>query len=206
MDLGLGTLATLKRHVLKPALAAETTWDAMLQDLGKGVAASLERYCNRKFARVVGATAEFSADRINLILPRYPVETITSLELRGSASEDYEVQTQADIIAERDDQAGLIGFLAPLGEYYGSIRVTWTGGYWYDTAETEDTSQPVGTTLLPADLRWAWVLQCQTIWEKVDKIGGGISGKPGAWSNLADLKLSAEVERMVANYRRMQMT
>ncbi len=204
MDLGLGNLIELKRQLLPVALLGDTDYDARITALGRGVASQFERVCNRKFARLVGAVDIFSADRDHWTLTRYPLETITTVELRSDLAAGWVVQTGA--IQMQDELAGLISFGQAVGTHRTQYRVTYTGGFWYDTAETEDTAQPAGSTLLPYDLKHAWYLQCQHAWAKMDKQGQSLAGEPEKWSALGDLQIIPDVVNLLNPHRRMMLT
>jgi hypothetical protein len=202
MDLGLGNLVTLKAHLLNSTLRAGTAYDTQLATLGAGVAASFEKYCNRKFGRVVDDTYVCSADRDHTYVPRYPIEEIDSLALKSSESEGF--VTLSDALVNADYVTGQVYFAGKVGSWWQSIRITYTGGYWFNTAE-EDTAQPSGTTALPDDLKLAWVLQCEEIWNKRDKLGIGLAQPSAQQFNLAALDLLPQVKNMLDPYRRYQI-
>lgn len=135
MNLGLGHLTELKAHLLNEALRSETTFDTSIAALGKGVAARFDAHCNRKFARVAGATAEFGADRDHLPLPRFPIESISKVELRETLTTGWADQgTVNDLVAQILADAGVVILHAPLGGWADRLRLTYTGGFWYPTA------------------------------------------------------------------------
>jgi hypothetical protein len=95
------------------------------------------------------------------------------------------------------------------------MRITYTGGYWFDDAETEDTAQPAGTTKVPQDLKLAWYLQCGKVWQSIDKLGakltqGGASGQPAGPGQvteaLAGLAIVPAVTQVLDSYRRFAIT
>lgn len=203
MDLGLGNLIELKRQLLPSTILNQTTFDTQVEAIGKGVAAAMQRYCNRKFGRAEGDLAYFSADRDHYFLPRYPVEAITKVEL------SYEPGTweeQTDAIANQELQSGWISFGGVLGDALTVVRVTYTGGYWYDTAETEDSVQPTGSVAVPDDLKLCWYMQSREVWNKADKLGTGIAQKPDQVTRLAELKWAPFVLVTLDQYRRFQIT
>lgn len=193
MNAGLGSLKLLKAQLLASTLVNQTTYDAEIALLGQGVAAGFERATNRLFVRTAGATAEFPGDQSVLVLPRYPIETVTSIEFRASPADPYVVQDASGVLQSRDDAAGIVETWGPLGSWRGSIRVTWTGGWWWDTTEDDTGVQPVGSTALPADVRLAWVLQCRHVWSRMDALRAGLAMEPDKRSKLGDLELIPEV-------------
>jgi hypothetical protein len=206
MDLGLGNLAELKGHLLASGLAATSKFDAVIAAIGKGSAATFERYCNRRFGRVVGAQDSFSGDRTTFCLSRFPVESITTVEIRDDMVAGWQAQTVNDVILQRDDPCGLIQFGFVVGIQWTQVRITYTGGYWYDTTEDASGVQPVGSSLLPHDLKLAWLLQCQEIWNSRDKLGTGIAQKPTDQPKMDGLDLIPQVKSILQGFKRYQMT
>jgi hypothetical protein len=298
MDLILGTLSELKAHLLNGALQADTSYDGAIAALGKGVAERMQRQCNRQFARVVGATHEFDAACDHVLLPRYPVEAITKVDLRESLAAGWIDQGAVNLTVENlRESSGLVEFFSALGAYGTRVRLTYTGGYWIDlsgdgsiagarsyqdgnaalsinaeslavvfptafaaapkvtvtivppgggtiilavpsvitaagftallgfpvpatgytlqwTAAAEgaptvpESSQPAGSTARPADLYYAWLLQCERTWSVRDKLGVSI-GQPTApaqGQSLAALELVPEVKEVLRNYTRYAIT
>jgi hypothetical protein len=212
MNAGLSNLYTLKSNLLAPALVAATDYDARLALLGKGVAGAFEKFCNRKFARVAGATYICSADRPQTILDRYPVETITTVELKTDETTGWEVQT--DFVRSLSKESAIVYWGTFVGDAYAELRFTFTGGYFWEQLEPTDgsypTAQPSGSTALPDALQQAWLLQCKLVWETWDKIGDKISevgsGSSQSASPLSGLELSPLVKDMLTSYRRFQLT
>ncbi len=105
-----------------------------------------------------------------------------------------------------DAKSGLINFGSIQGSASTFIRATYTGGYWYDTAETENTSQPAGSTLVPYHVREAWFVQCKKVWDVIDPLGAGlIKGGSDAQLvglSLAGLELVPQVKAMLTPEKR----
>jgi hypothetical protein len=136
MNLGLGHLTELKAHLLNEALRSETTYDTAIAALGKGVAARLERACNRSFRRTVGDVFEGPGDVAHFTLPRYPVEAISAITLRENLTDGFVDQgAVADLVENISHASGLVTLSSPLSALRSSrLRATYTGGYWYPTA------------------------------------------------------------------------
>lgn len=212
MDLGLGNLIELKRRLLPATMLTQTTYDAAVTQIGRGVAGLFEKFCNRQFARLAGAVDQFSGDRTSYITARYPLETITTLEQRDTISTGWVVQS-LDLIINRDDSAGLLQFGAVLGSYLSQCRLTYTGGSWFDTSETDPPSRtpPAGATLLPDDVKEAWFLQCEAEWQVRDKLGTNLLKAGGGEAALLGLSLPGLdlipiVKTKLAGHRRFQIT
>ena len=197
-NLGLGNLITLKRQLLAASLQSKLDYDAVITAIGQGVAAQFEGFCNRKFERIVGDKHVVGADRDHVYLPRYPLEAVTAVEKRVSAAESW--ITLTDAVQTWNEKSGLVYLGAVQGHWASHLRITFTGGYWYDTSEDEDGSLPAGATALPADLRHAWYLQCRHAWDSIDKLGSGVKSKPGEMSNLSVLALVPDAKAILDTY------
>ncbi len=198
MNAGLSNLITLKSWLLPAGLVAATTYDVQIAAIGKGVAAELERYCNRKFLRTVADTFECSADLRHQVLPRYPIEALTKIEIRYSLADGWADQgVISDLVWNIAEQAGLVTFPIRPGFNQARLRFTWTGGYFFETLEPTDggypTAVPSGSFALPADLILAWQLQCEHIWTQRDKLGLAI-GKDVHSENARVIPSLAQIE------------
>ncbi len=172
MDLGLGNLIELKRRLLPATMLTQTTYDAAVAQVGRGVAGLFDKHCNRQFARATGAIDYFSADRTTYIASRYPIESVVGISQREGSADAWPTE-DTSLIFNADYSAGLLQFGAPLGSHLSQCRLTYTGGYWYDTSETDPPSRTpaAGATLLPDDVKEAWYLQCEAEWQVRDKLG-----------------------------------
>lgn len=210
MKLTLGNLTQLKAQLLNESLRSDTQWDAQIELLGKGVAVQFEQRCNRRFARVVGDTYDFPAHFEHLVLPRYPVETITAVEMKTDYAASWSALTASTAIQTANLSAGLVWFEPALGLYRERGRVTYTGGYWVpdDDAQTpeDETDLPEGATAVPDDLRMAWVLQCKHVWGLSDPLGISAgqdkAGVSPEMMGLSQVALLPAVETILTKYIR----
>lgn len=205
MDLGLGNLIELKRRLLPSTLTSATTYDTAITAIGRGVAGLFDTHCNRKFARLAGAVDQFSADRMSWVLARFPLESVTGISTRDDINSTWVSYEPTELIVNQDEPSGLLQFGTILGSHLSQVRVTYTGGYWYDTAETEDTSLPSGATRVPYAIKEAWYLQCEAVWAAREKIGGNLA-KAGGDSALATMEIIPVVKLMIEAHRRFQLT
>jgi hypothetical protein len=208
MLLGLGTRTALRQFLLG-ALASRTTTlvpDATVDALGLGVAALFDRHCNRQIVRVVGDTVTFEGARATYVLPRYPVEELTTIEVQSGFGADWAAQTAASLLGRFDEASGLIEFKSLPTTAYGRVRVTWTGGYWVADDGEDASDLPAGATALPADLQLLWLNTCQEFWNKRDKLGLALAAAPDQQVAIAKLELPAGVRQMLAPWRRFQLT
>lgn len=211
MNLGLGNLIELKRFLLATDLVSRSTWDARIEALGKGVAKLIDKHCNRKFERAAGAVDDFTADRRSWTLERYPVEVLTSIEQKTSESEGFvSMGAVSGVVIGADGGCGIVQFGGVLGPYTSRVRITYTGGYWFDDTEDATGVMPGAATLLPEDVKLAWFLQCQKAWQVMDPLGAGIA-KGGSDANLVGLSLAGleiipQVKQLLAGHVRYQIT
>ena len=202
-DLGLGNLEVVRNFVLPESMqGADSDFDVVLTQIAQHVAAHFEAYTNRKFKRIEADAHYCPADRIQLWLPRAPVESVASVALQINVTDGY--VTQTDVIYNQHLPIGWLYFGRELGGSYDVLRIIYTGGYWYQEDETlEETSDlmPAGATMIPADLRAAWLMQIQHLFALRDKLGIGITkAEPGAVSKLQDYDLLPSVEKILSAY------
>jgi hypothetical protein len=204
MNLGLGNRTELKAWLLPKSQRTDTQWDSIIDAIGLGVAARLEQHCGRKFARLAGDTLQVDAARTTIAVPRYPIETVTSIERRDSAGSSWTALT--GVIRDQDDAAGLIWLEAIQDEYPAQLRVTYTGGYWFDDTEDSTGEMPTGAAALPADLKLAWYQQCAHVWAQKDHVGKVLSDPEfsGRFVSLAvSNALTPAVEAALRPYMRL---
>lgn len=209
MNAGFSNLTTLKEQILASSLQAGASFDKLLVSVGLGVASLVDSYCNRKFAYLAGASQIIHGQREHYYLPRYPIVEVTSLEVRYSNADAWEEQEGQPF--QTNPETGLVEFLYTLGARPLQARITWSGGYWFETKEkTEDgfpTAQPEGATAMPDDIVQAWILQCRAAWQAIDKLGTGIATE-GSTSqfvsgSLAGMDVIPMVKRMLDPHRRL---
>ena len=204
MNAGFSNLKKLKGELLLPADFAKPDNDAFIAALGLGVAAMFDSFCGRKFQRLENAVDQCSADRSFFVARWYPIESIASVEVRRDFATGFVAETGQPY--NINEQTGMIYFGAILGLLSDTVRITYTGGYWWDTEETTPATMPEGATALPEDLRAAWVMQCRWFWERrsiTDRAKAGFSeaiADKGFAGVEEDLLLS--VRNVLATYRR----
>jgi hypothetical protein len=204
-DVGFSSLSWLKGQVLPSEKQEDTEWDTMIAQIGRHVATMFANKCNRRFKRVASATYQRSADCSYLVLPRYPVESVASVQWRATSSDSWETVT--DDMATFGPRTGVIEFSRIMGTERNDLLVTYTGGYWWDETEDDSDTLPSGATEVPDDLRGAWTEQVQAIME-----ARGILGVVGASVPLNDvtggrrrsleIELLQSVRDVLMHYRR----
>ena len=209
MNAGFSSLTALKAQLLSQSLRSRTDFDAQLLALGLGVTGAIETFCNRKFARVAGDIAIMTGGRASIILPRYPIEAITALDVRDTITAGW-----TDSLTSLDTynpESGTVYFSAAI--MGAQIRVTYTGGFFWETKEPTEggypTALPGGATALPAAVITAWHLQCQAIWNAKDKLGTQIIKEPASQGGTAaatNIELIPAVKQMLAGEVRYALT
>ena len=202
----------LKAHLLGISPGeTETRFDDVIKDIGLGVAGQMENFCDRKFSRVVGDQVIVPADRVNYVMPRYPLEIVSLVELLQDQQTGFQANG-APAIRAVSAQSGMV-YLNDVddpGRYYMQLRFTFTGGYFFETLEPSDpgypSAVPAGAAVLPDDLKFAWLAQCRRVWAALDKMGTKIvDNSVAASAALAALDWTPEAKEMLARYRRMQL-
>ncbi len=207
MIVGLANLVYLKSQLLAAVLRDGTDYDAPLTTIGKGVATQLENACQRKFARLEGAVEILPADYCQFLLERYPLESISKIELKLTEADGFVEKVINDYVRTIDLKVGIVNLPdgQDAGPWYARLRFTYTGGFWIDDTDDISGTVPEGQTELPADLRLAWVLQCREVWNKTDKSGVGIiegMAEKVKIPSLSEIKLIPQVEQILTDYIR----
>jgi hypothetical protein len=210
MNVGLGNLTELKGQLLAASLRGDTNYDGVITGIGLGVASLLDQYCNRTFARTVGKTDIFSADRRHWYLNCYPVEEITGVAKCDDQAEGFVASTlppeASSMIQQTQLDQGYVMFIAIQGYFFSRIQVSYTGGYWFDTTEDGSGVKPATATALPAAVKTAWYLECQEVWKKTDKLGAQIAQNPEGQTAVSGMQLAPLVKELLRPFKRMQMS
>jgi hypothetical protein len=163
MNAGLSTLIWLKRRLLMASDVVTATYDEAIAALGLGVAGHFEDLTGRKFSRVAGAIHEFDASRTFTLVARYPIESFASIELRETYAGGWQAWLGDYNV---NSPAGMVTFPAPLGAYGVRGRLTYTGGWWWNTNESAEDTMPTGATAVPPGLQLAWAQACKFLWDR----------------------------------------
>lgn len=199
------TLTVLKAFVLPKELRSRPDADELLQAIGSGLAERFDTVCNRKLLRAVDDMVTFSAEHDHYILPRYPIETVSTVETRSNYSDGWSEYTNA--IDQVKEASGIVSFDGVLGVPKDQIRVTWTGGYWVDL--TGSDALPEGAAAMPADLMLAWKQQVKHVYDTADKDGDSFRdaarGMGGAFPSFMEIDLLPGVVATLKKYTRYQI-
>ena len=173
----LSNLATLKAHLLTPALVAATDYDARIRAVGQSVLGQMEAYTGRRFLRAVSEQLVLPGGQNVLVLSRLPIESIASVETRERDGDDWVVQS--DGLDAYNPISGVVHLAHIWGDARSQLRITVTAGFWFEplepTASGYPSAAPSGCYPLPDELRAAWLLQCGLVWRTIDKLGTAIA-------------------------------
>ncbi len=213
MNAGFSNLASLKAWLLPAGLITGSDYDQQIAAIGLGVVGRFERHCNRKFARVEDFVEIFPADRTKHVVQRYPIEAISKIEVQQVKQDGF--AELPDLIINQQNDAGLIYFYGQQGWQRGLVRITYTGGFFWETLDSDDdgfpTELPDGATAIEAELLLAWQLQCEHVWTQRDKLGLAIGTDPHASHtrvvpSLALIDLLPDVEKLLNGFIRYQLS
>ena len=176
-------------------------YDTLLTSAIKAVSARFDKETNRTLARTVDATQEFSADETEILVPCYPVETVTKFELKSTEAEGWVEQTGIDFLIRRQCIISLTSPPSTLNSQPSTCRVTYTGGYLLP-----GTTPGAGQTPLPDDLEQAAVEQVAYWFQNRDKIGlNTIWPHAGTYEKFIQTDLLLDVKAVLKKYQRWSL-
>jgi hypothetical protein len=164
MNAGFSNLSFLKKRLLLASDTAGSAYDDAVAALGLSMAGYFESECDRKFARAAGVTYECGAEKRFAVVDRYPIESVTKLELRNTTTEGWVEQASVPVNFNRN--AGVVTFTLLPATAGDVVRLTYTGGFWWDTSEDNSGTKPSGAEELPQALILAWVQACKFLWDR----------------------------------------
>jgi hypothetical protein len=193
----LTDLATIKnRLALDPF---DTTYDLLLLRAIVAVSARLNCETNRSLARTENASYEFSARDTDILVPCYPIESVSKFELKCSETEGWVEQPDVDFLVTRNCVIVLPLPLSAATSTRAIARVTYTGGYL-----VPGSPDLPGATRLPAELEQAAVEQTAYWFQTREKIGLKRQWpQGGSYEEFADPDLLPSVRAVLARYTRL---
>ena len=192
----LTDLATIKdRLALDPF---DTTYDLLLLRAIVAVSARLNCETNRSLARTENASYEFPARDTDILVPCYPIESVSKFELKRSETEGWVEQPDIDFLVARHCVIVLPSPLSAATSTRAIARVTYTGGYL-----VPGSPDLPGATRLPAELEQAAVEQTAYWFQTREKIGLKRQWpQGGSYEEFADPDLLPSVRAVLARYTR----
>lgn len=189
----LAQLATLKTRLG----LSDTTDDALLTSWLQWASTWFEQETNRQFARTEGELYEFGADRVEISVPRYPIEAVIAFDLYDPSPGIW--RPQSGVAYTPLLSAGVISLEGPIGGSRERARVLYTGGYVLPGATVED-----GQTALPTAIEQACIEQVAFWYQQRHRLGmTSVSGAGGSSATQPDLDLLPSVRATLQPYRRL---
>ena len=176
----------------------DTTDDTLLTSLIEFASARFERETNRSLDRAVSTTEEFPADQTEIIVARFPIESVSQFHLKENETDGWVLQSDIDYLIRR---ACVVSLSAPLGTKYEQARVTFTGGY-----VLPGTTPGAGQTALPDDLEHACVEQVAYWYQNRHRLGLlSMPAEGRTFFNIAQIDLLPQVASILKRYERFYL-
>ncbi len=200
----LCSLATVKTRLALDPL--DSTYDALLLNTIGAISARFDQETHRTLARAINTQFEFPAEDTEILVPCFPIESVTRFERKTAESEGWLEQTGVDYLVRKNC---IISLATPFSDsppvnWSGQaavVRVTYTGGYLLPGSEAAP-----GATPLPADLAQAAVEQV-AFWYQTRNELGVLRQWPrsGDYRQLADTDLLPSVRQTLGAYSRFPL-
>jgi len=133
-----------------------------------------------------------------ILVPCYPIETVTKFELKSTEAEGWVEQTGIDFLIRRQCIISLTSPLSTLNSQPSTCRVTYTGGYLLP-----GSADILSATRLPDDLEQAAVEQVACWFQSRDKLGlNTIWPHAGTYEKFIQSDLLLDVKAVLKSYTR----
>jgi len=187
------TLPALKARLALDAL--DPQFDELLTNALLATGARFEKECNRFFARDE-MLEDFPGDSLELRLSRYPVESVSNLEIKTNEEEGWVELPSTEHLLRG---ACVVSLPSAIGTWRQQIRVTYVGGYVMPGDEVV-----ADQFALPVDLEQAAVEQTAYWFQNRDKLGLLRSWPhQGTYQQFALLDLLPSVKAVLRTYERL---
>jgi hypothetical protein len=206
MNAGFSSLTKLKAQLLAPSLVNSQNYDLQIQAIGLGVTSQFEHFCDRAFAWKENDQVILPADRVTFIVPRYPIASILAIELLTNLADGWQ-PLDLSVIKNYTAKSGVvyIDCDSDLGDATDQVRITYTGGHWWDTTEDGTGIKPDQATLIHDDIMLAWQLQCRHMWRMTDRLGAGIAQEPEKQVSDKQIVMMDMVKDLLTDHMRLQL-
>ena len=174
---------------------SDTTDDTLLTNFIEFASARFERDTNRSLERTANATEEFPADQTEILVARFPLETVASFHLKENETDGWVLQSNINYLIRR---ACVISLSAPLGTKYEQAHVTYTGGF-----VLPGSTPGAGQTALPDDLEHACTEQVAYWYQNRFRLGlTSMPAEGRTFFNIAQIDLLPQVQSILKRYER----
>ena len=194
----LTTLPTIK---LRLSLSlADTTYDTILVNALGAITARFDAETNRTLARTVDDTHEFDSDQTEILVPCYPIESVTRFQTKISETTGWIVQSGVEYLLRKQSLISLASALDPVPTARRLASVTYTGGYLLPGSAPVPSAIP-----LPPDLEQAAVEQVAFWFQSKDKLGLKTSWPTGHYEQFVTFDLLPSVTSVLRKYTRLDL-
>jgi hypothetical protein len=147
---------------------ADITHDDLLTCAIAAVSRRFDMECRREFARAIHTVHEFRANETEIVLPCYPLESVTQFELKTNEREGWTLKDPDYLIRH----ACVITLLDRIGTARQIARITYTGGYVLPGDPDPPAPLPghLAPMRLPGDLEHAATEQVAAWFQNKDKL------------------------------------
>jgi hypothetical protein len=178
---------------------ADTTDDSALTRLMEGLQARFDSHLDRKLLRMAGEIEILSGGVTQLLLARFPVETVASVHVSFEQAWDASTLVAAADYTLNQPRGRLSlrsGYAWPDGEQ--NIRVIYTGGF-----VAAGATPGSGQTAMPEDLRRAFLMQASFEWRNRTTLGKTNISAQGISVAISPAKFLPEVTDCLEALRRI---
>ncbi len=192
----LTELATIKSRLALAPL--DLTYDVLLLRAIIATGARFDLETNRTLARTENAAFEFATEDAEILVPCYPIESVSRFELKASEAEGWVEQPGIDYLIHGHCVISLHSAFRTPHSTLALARVIYTGGYLVPGSAAVPMATP-----LPADLEQAAVEQTAFWFQNRDKLGVIRQWpKGGSYEQFADTDLLASVRETLRRHTR----
>ncbi len=176
----------------------DATDDTLLTNFIEFASARFERETNRALERIANTTEEFPADSTEIVVARFPIESVSSFHLKENETTGWVLQSNVEYLLRR---ACVISLSVPFGTKYEQGRVTFTGGY-----VLPGTSPGAGQTAVPDDLEHACAEQVAYWYQNRHRLGLlSIPAEGRTFYSLMQIDLLPHVQSVLKRYERYHL-
>ena len=180
----------------------DTVDDAAINDIIRGMSSTFDQFCNRTILLNSAAATEYYDGGYDCImLPRFPLATVTSITESAEGTYDWDNETA---LTNNEDYRVInsTGWIKRLHgnefmEGIETVRIVYTGGY-----VAPGITVGTGETALPDSIREAAIEQSQFIFKRRDDIGlTSVSTQGMSVTKFSAIDLLPMVKKILNKYK-----
>ena len=172
--------------------------DELLTRMIEAMSERFDDECNRRFAREVDTNEEFRGCDTEIVVQRYPVESISHFELKTDETEGWIVQQMPRFMLRRQC---VISIERPFSAYGGVGKLVYTGGYVLpgDTVGVDQVRLPIEVETAVVEMVAFW-------YQNRDRVGVLKEWpKGGIYQEFADIDLIPSARAVLTKYSRWRV-